>query len=71
VQKETSSSITLKVNLTMTLDVSFILMFTFNFIWRLLLIFLKARFDNMKKQRKKPQITSLKCKLIYIETLYK
>jgi hypothetical protein len=32
VQKETSASITLKVNFTMTLDVNVILMFRFNFI---------------------------------------
>jgi hypothetical protein len=40
VQKETNSSITSKVNFKMTLDVNFIL------------IFLKVRLANTKKQRK-------------------
>jgi hypothetical protein len=43
VQKETSSSITLKVNFTGTLDVNFILMFKFNFIFLVILIFFKSK----------------------------
>jgi hypothetical protein len=52
VQKETSSSITIQVNFTLTLDVNFILMFKCNLSLLVILIFLKAKLDNMKKQRK-------------------
>jgi hypothetical protein len=70
VQKETSSNITLKVNLTVTLDVNFILMFKFNFILTCYFDILKARLGSTKKQNSL-LIVSLKCKLIYIETIYK
>jgi hypothetical protein len=53
----------------MTLDVNFILMFNF-ILTRYFWCFLKARLDNMKKQRNL-WIVYLKCKVICIEALYK
>jgi hypothetical protein len=70
VQKETSSSITLKVNFTVILDVTFILMFKFNFILTCNFDIFKGKIRQYEKKKKSLNYF-FKSQLIYTETLYK